>query len=368
MGADPRIAAINERLKGAGVPIRVRVVGAALYLRSSSLPPKPGDRPGKRYQLPQGPLGDLNLTKAESEAHRIWRLVVAERFKWADFLAPTDTATVGYWTERLKAYHLAHTDCSPETWAKHWERLVFSRLPTDQPLSPEILIAATLKTTADTWMRRQTCLKLARLAEFAGIEVDLSVYQGSYGRGKERARQLPTDDQILQWYDLIKSPRWKLIYARIVLFGLRPSEAFAFTSIDTYTAEVVDAKSGAIRITKAFHPHWAEQWPVTGELPPITWRDKSRAKDITDRISNQFRRSGINDCDRYDFRHAWCVRVSVEYEIPVEVAARWAGHSADVHQKTYARWLRHDQAERVYRLKAQGKAPTMPGPSAQTGD
>ena len=355
--SDERIAAINGRLKAAGVPVRVRVVGAALYLRSAALPPKPGDRPGKRYQIPQGPVGDLNLTRAESEAHRLWRLVMADRFRWVDVLPPDDTSTVGHWTERLKAHHLAHTDCSPETWAKHWDRLVFSRLPADQPLTPELLVEAALKTSPDTWLRRQTCLKLGRLAEFAGISIDLSLYQGSYGRGKERPRDLPTDEQILAWYKLIKSPRWRIVYARIVLFGLRPSEAFSFTSIDTYTAEVVDAKAGSPRITKAFHPHWAEQWPVVGELPRITWRDNSRAKDVTDRIATQFYRYGIKECDRYDFRHAWCVRVSVEYEIPVVVAARWAGHSADVHQKTYARWLRHDQAERVYRLKAQSRSP-----------
>lgn len=350
------IAAANERLSGAGVPVRLRVHRKSLYLRCSRLPPKAGHQAGHRYELAQGPVSAPVIRRAETQAHALWAAVVERRFSWEEF-DPNHKAeadTVAAWVERFKQQHLATGQCSPQTWAKHWEGAVFSKLPQDVKLTPAVVLGAVLATQENTRARRRACQALARLAEVAGIDVDLRPYQGRYGGSHVTRRELPTDQEIEDWYTAIASEPWRIIYARLVVFGLRPSEAFQFELVDKYTARVVDAKSGRLRETKAFHPFWAERWPLVGVLPKVSWREQYRAKDLTERIRTGLQRHGVT-CQRYDLRHAWCVRVSVEYKIPTSLAARWAGHSEAVHNQTYLQWIRNDQAEAVYRAMALGE-------------
>ncbi|MBD1918915.1 MULTISPECIES: hypothetical protein [Cyanophyceae] len=351
------IAAANERLAGAGVPVRLRIHRKSLYLRCSRLPPKLGHEAGHRYELAQGPASAPVVRRAEAQAHGLWAAVVERRFSWEEF-DPNHKAeadTVAAWVERLKVQHLSTGQCSPQTWAKHWQGAVFSKMPQDARLTQAEILAAVLQTKENTRGRRRACQALARLAEVAGIEVDLRPYQGRYGSSQVQRRDLPTDQQIEDWYAAMGvDPPWQIIFARLVVFGLRPSEAFGFELVDQYTARVVDAKSGRVRETKAFHPYWADRWPVVGQLPQVTWRKEYRAKDLTERVRSGLQRRGVT-CQRYDLRHAWCVRVSVEYKIPTSLAARWAGHSEAVHNATYLQWIRADQGEAVYRAMALGK-------------
>jgi hypothetical protein len=340
---------INRRLKEAKVPIRVRQHGSALYLRCSKLPPKPGDEIGKRYEIPQGPASQENITRMEQEAHSLWKAVIEQRFTWAEYdRRITSPKTVGDWVELFEKHYLKTTACSSRTFQKHWRKAVLDTLPKRSNLDQALLIAAVLSTPDNTRKRRQFCQKLSRFAKFAGVDIDLSPYQGDYSKSSVQSRDLPTDEQIEAWHAAIPDDRWRRIFSRIVVFGLRPSESFDFELVDVHTARVIDAKTHEPRITKAFHPRWAEEWEFDGQLPRITWRKERKHEDISSRIAVRLRAYGIS-CQRYDLRHAWCVRVSVEYRIPVEVASKWAGHSADVHQSIYNRWIRGDQQERIYR-------------------
>lgn len=333
------------------MPIRVRVHGGALYLRSSRLPPKPGDTEGKRYEIPMGPASAANIALIELKAHQIWQLVVQDRFDWAQYAKTKAPDTVGEWVNRLEAHRLSTGKCTKETFEKFWRKTAYNRLDSNQPISQSILLAAVLETKENTWSRRRICQALTVLANFAGLEIDLSPYAGGYGLNSVVRRELPTDKDIENWYNSINNPAWQRIFARIAVFGLRPSESFHFELIDTHTARVMDAKTKRLRETKAFHPYWAESWNLTGEQPNVTWRSSS---ELSNRIRVQFKRYQIT-CERYDLRHAWCVRCSVfPYRVPVSVAARWAGHSPDVHQNIYNRWLRSDQERDVYESVIKG--------------
>ena len=343
-----KVEAINDRLKAAKVPVRVRQRWNSIYLRCSKLPPKPGDPIGKRYEIPFGSASAGNLARMETEAHSLWQAVVERRFDWADYDASVRrSSVVRDVVSDFRKHYLKTSDCSDRTFEKHWQQAVFDRLPQDSKISEGVILAAVWVTPENTRQRRQACQKLSKLAEFAEISVDLSPYQGTYGKRSVKPRELPSDEQIEEWYEAIPTATWKRIFARIVVFGLRPSESFAWRAVDGYKAQVQDAKSGAWRDTRAFHPRWAEEWELDGELPNISWRSNRRHEDISQRIATRLRAYGVT-CQRYDLRHAWCVRVSVEYRIPVEVAAKWAGHSPDVHQSIYGRWIRGDQQDRVY--------------------
>lgn len=343
------IAAANERLKGAGIPVRLYLHRKSLYLRCGRLPPKPGDAPGKRYEIRQGPASTLTIRKAETEAHRLWAAVVERRFEWGDYDgALKQSGTAGEWVAKLKDHYLSTGKCKPRTWDKHWDKDVFSRLPSEAKLTPALILGTVLGIPENSRQRRLACQKLGHLAKFAGVDVDLKPYQGSYGRGSVQRRELPTDEQIESWYTGIGSTPWRMVFARIAVFGLRPSEAFQFELVDTHTARVIDAKSGRIRETKALHPRWADRWPMTGDLPKINPRAGRTAEDTSERIRVRLRAWGVT-CQRYDLRHAWCVRGSVEYKIPTSLMARWAGHSEEVHNSQYLRWIRSDQSDAAYR-------------------
>jgi hypothetical protein len=346
-----RVESINARLKAAHVPIRVRVHGGSLYLRSSRLPPKPGDAAGKRYEIPMGPASDSDIALIELKAHQLWQLVVQDRFDWTQFSKVKNAETVGEWVDKLEQHRLSTGKCSQDTFSKFWRKAVFDRMDSNKPLTQSILLAAVLETKENTWSRRRACQALTVLAKFAGIEIDLSSYSGGYGINSVVRRELPTDDEIVNWYENITNPAWQRIFARIAVFGLRPSESFHFEVIDDHTARVIDAKTKRPRETKAFHPSWGKSWNLKGDEPNVTWRN---ASELSNRIRVQLKRHGVT-CERYDLRHAWCVRSSVyPYRIPVSVAARWAGHSPDVHQNIYNRWIRSDQEKDIYETLALG--------------
>ena len=52
----------------------------------------------------------------------------------------------------------------------------------------------------------ETCRKLQKLADFAGVDVDLLQYKGSYGPSKVQPRRLPSDEEIAHWYYKIPNP------------------------------------------------------------------------------------------------------------------------------------------------------------------
>jgi len=350
-----KVTAANDRLKSAGIPVRLRIHKRGLYLRCGKLPPKPGDEVGKRYEIPQGPLSAISISRAESKSHKLWESVVERRFNWGDYdttLKQTDT--VSEWVAKLRTHHLSTGQCKARTWDKHWEGDVFSKMNPGAKLTPTLILETVLQSPENSRQRRLTCQKLNKLAKFAGIAIDLKPYQGNYGRSKVQRRELPTDEQIEAWYTAIGSGPWRMVYARLAVFGLRPSESFQFELLDTYTARVIDAKSRLPRETKAFHPHWAEQWDLEGELPKINPRPGRLAEDTSERIRVRLAAWGVT-CQRYDLRHAWCVRGSITYKIPTSLMARWAGHSEAVHNEQYLKWIRGDQSDAAYQSMVLGK-------------
>ena len=68
-----------------------------------------------------------------------------------------------------------------------------------------MMLSAVLSTPENSRLRRHTCQKLMKFSDYIGIEVDLGPYQGSYGRRSVKARDLPTDEQIEEWYSDLKS-------------------------------------------------------------------------------------------------------------------------------------------------------------------
>jgi hypothetical protein len=68
------------------------------------------------------------------------------------------------------------------------------------------VVRAIASTRPDTRMRQKTCLALDKLAQIANIEFDTKRYIGNYSPTKVSPRSLPTDSEIVEWYERLSNP------------------------------------------------------------------------------------------------------------------------------------------------------------------
>ena len=169
------LADANARLKAARIRVTIRCRGEALYLRAT-LPPKPGSRrvkPGQ-YDLKTGlPLSRDGLRRAEAEAQHLGSTLALKQFDWSDWLdeKPPEEREIREWIGEFKQHYMSTHSLSETTWARHWQT-VYNALPQDGMLMPEVLVATAVDTLPNTRKRREFCLKLQKLADFAEIELD----------------------------------------------------------------------------------------------------------------------------------------------------------------------------------------------------
>jgi integrase len=129
----------------------------------------------------------------------------------------------------------------------------------------------------------------------------------------------------------------------IAAYGLRPHEPFFCKFINESLLYVTEGKTGP-REVRPLHPEWAERWKLHEMNVP-----KCKGKDYQDygeRTTTAFHRYEV-PFNAYDVRHAWCIRGTVVYQIPVPTMASMAGHTIKEHYETYQRWISkalHQQA------------------------
>jgi hypothetical protein len=95
-------------------------------------------------------------------------------------------------------------------------------LPQDEPITEATLLAIVLTTKSDTRIRELTCQRLQKLADFAGIQIDLKPYEGIYDQRSVKPRNVPNDDLIVEWRDKIPNASWQWLYGMLATFGVRP--------------------------------------------------------------------------------------------------------------------------------------------------
>jgi integrase len=357
--ADTLLSAINSRLKAAKIRVALRRKGDALYIRAT-LPPKPGSRqlrPGQ-YDLKTGlTVSRDGLRRAEAEAQHLGSLLALKQFDWSDWLeeTPPEERPIREWIREFKQHYMGTHNLSETTWERHWQT-VYDALPQNETLIATALVAIALDTPSNSRKRREYCLKLQKLADFAAIEIDLKPYQGSYSSTKpQNARTLPTDEMVGEWLAKIENPEWRSFYGIVATFGLRPHEFWFCHFVDELTLQITEGKTGE-RQVQALYPEWVERWGLREiQQPNVTAKVY---RDYGDRASTQFRRYDL-PFSPYDLRHAWAIRASITFKLPDTIAARMMGHSVDVHNRTYHRWLSQAKQADVYQsaIRLGPKAP-----------
>ncbi|BAS56832.1 site-specific recombinase, phage integrase family protein [Leptolyngbya boryana NIES-2135] len=224
-------------------------------------------------------------------------------------------------------------------------------LPATSELSPSAIISVAQRSKPNTRSRQIACTVLRQFARFAQIEVDVGPYIGNYSP-KKVVKTIPTDKIISQAIEQLPNPAWRYLYALMATYGLRDHEVF-FTELEwrdsesgerILVAKVTDGKTGT-REVYPFYPEWVERWQLWNKkLPKLTARIN---QDYGERVSRTFKRAGIPFVP-YDLRHAYAIRISVVFKLPVAVAAAYMGHSPTIHWQTYNRWISKEQHQQVY--------------------
>lgn len=346
------IEAINERLKAARIGVRVEVRGDKLALRAT-FPPKPGSTKNKPYQqhlslkIYANPAG---LRQAEAEAKVVGGLLACGRFDWGKYLFSASEEPklpdCRKLVEKFKAEYFSKNGDTPQsqlTWKNDYES-AFKHL--DGDCTPEALITAATSTKANTRTRKRCVEKLQILAKLGGIEVNLAPYKGDYGSGSLKARDIPKDSEIETTRSQLDNPAWQWAFGVMACYGLRDHEVFfcEISPIPPHTCQVLEGKTGE-RVCYPLHPHWASEWQLwLGQKPTCTGKTY---RDYGQRVGQYFYRHKL-PFTPYDLRHAYAIRGSVQYKIPVVTMAAWMGHKPSVHWDTYNRWIKNSEHERVF--------------------
>jgi len=212
-----QVERINDRLKAANLPVRVRLRGKSALTLQATLPNRQGTGRSQQEISLGIQASREGLRRIENEAHTLAQHIIRGSFRWDLYrlnapIAPLATAEL---IEKFKTHYFATHRIKESTWRESWQR-TFDHLPQYEPLSETSILAVVELTTdpikgCDTRIRELTCQRLQRLADFAGLAIDLKPYQGRYGDASLKPRDIPSDALIVEWGDRIPNPAWRWV-------------------------------------------------------------------------------------------------------------------------------------------------------------
>lgn len=332
------LAAVNGRLRRDKCRAKVVVWHDRLYLQAT-LPPAPGSR--KDYPHQQRIALGLPATthqffsQAERKARDLSQELYQGTFDWSRWRKPKrptqpQKRSAQEWvTEFERDFWRRHPVDRVTLWKKDYLS-VFKKL--DGDLTPETVLAVIEQSQPNSRSRKRSCAAMGVLVKFAGIDIDLSPYTGSYGVNELNPRDIPDDRLIEEWWERIEDESWQWTFGIIAAYGLRPHEVMHCHFVEFPKLEIETGKTGR-RIVYPILAEWAEVWNL-GRVhkPDISGKDNSA---LGQRIGHAFRRIGI-PFPAYALRHAWAIRAIGK--IPDAIAAQQMGHSLAVHCRIYHRW------------------------------
>ncbi|MGG6295995.1 site-specific integrase [Leptolyngbya sp. AN02str] len=361
---DPKLEQVNQRLKAARMGLQIERRGSKLNLRGT-LPPRPGShrlRPHQQRLRLDLPATAAGLKQAEQEVKVIAAKLIQKTFDWRDYLDISGGGRLIQMDlpQKVQAFQehmLAHPKRGSNpgsvrtTWDKAYAPYLnkLLHIAGDRPnLSlPEAIYLTVQDTAAHTRSRQVCCTAMSAFAQFLHLDlpIDLKTYWGDYGTAKTQKRDLPTDDEILNFCDRIPNPAWRFVYGVMATYGLRNHEVFFcdYTALKTGdpkgVIEVLETTKTGSHQVWPFYPDWVERFQLRDvNLPPLnTDLTETTLQRIGQLVSTQFRRYNL-PISPYDLRHAWAVR-TIHLGIPDTVAAKMMGHSVAIHTRTYHRWI-----------------------------
>lgn len=336
----------NKSLKIIGSGLRLEIKGESVCIRGVLPSRNPSKPQPYRQRLSLGlKFSPAAIAKAESFAKKMTLELINGTFDWGNYIndsePDTSTKTCGDW---IKEYEVQHKpDLKPTSWKKSYQEY-FSRLPKDEPLTLDILMATYNKITGKRAMQ-MGAIAYRKLAEFAGIKIEFpKVRIAKIDRSK---REIPSDDAIVAAWESIPNPKWKNAFAVLATYGIRPHELHFLDFDDFPILNVTDGKTGARSRVYPLHREWAELFNLKdAELPEVN--------DFGDACSHRFRSYRI-PFPPYTLRHAYAIRGTVDKKISHPTMSRMMGHSSSIHLDTYNAWISDSQIDQE--MMSLGRSP-----------
>jgi integrase len=333
--------------------VQIRQKGDRLYFRAT-LPPKPGDgdKP-KRYELSTGYGANADgLRFAKAKALEIEGQLLREAFDWTPWLKGKQKPpeTVREWLKRFEENYWEsreRTSAKLCTWETSYQ-YPFSKLNPDEPLTENLLKLQILQTTPGTRSRQLFCFAYQSLALFAGLSTNFTLL--AKGHETQIKRALPTDEEIEAMRESIKNPAWQWVFGMLAAYGLRPHEIFHLDCQELYNEpgwlKVLSNTKTSERIVLPLKAEWRYQWQLWDiKMPNIRTIGKNN-QELGQKITPGLHSQGIK-ITSYHLRDAYAVRASV-IGIDPSIAARWMGHSLQVHFSHYHSHISKKSFEDAY--------------------
>jgi integrase len=348
---DKEIGIINKKLRSGYGKASLRRVGNSLYLRAT-YPPKPGETEPKQRDLPLKLKATVtNLRLALEKSIAISTDLALERFNWSEFLptaieiaaATAAPVVVAEWVAMQKADYFDRHEQTPDTlynWMADYG-YPYRKLPQDEPLSIELLKRYASETSPNTKARSRAVMAYSRLAKLAELpDQKLLSLKSIYKKQDILQRDLPSLEAVTEWYQKMPSDV-QFEYAIRAAYGLRPGEGAQFCDFTHLQQEkelsVYSTKTNEWRVA---YPYPVELFDVfeLGDRPPVIYQSKGASvKTQTASFRTRLVRLGL-PFNLYDLRHLYAWHTIVA-GLDVRLAAKFMGHSVEVHSSTYNRFL-----------------------------
>ena len=361
MDLNPLLQQENALLKR----VKLEQRGSSLHLRGT-FPDRADPGQTKRMRLSLGLAANAaNLDRAAEWAHKVDRWLRSGRFYWESvdsLIGRLDHSwTTQAFAEKLEEVFEQLNPGVPKTsataWGKRYKPTIKALLRYRGPCTTEGLIKA-LQLIESPSARRTAGSVVNQGARQLRIDVDTKAIAESTRGYTARAvnpRQIPSDELIESLIDQIKLPHWRWMYGMLWLFGIRPHEITGAKLIErdgSWVLRVVDDTKTGAREAWAAPNAMIKRYKLDQVCRPP--QDKYNvAKSCSDYLVSSGsngrggRRKPIIPFPLYNLRHAYAIRL-LEAGMPSEVGARLMGHSVELHNSTYKRWIDQNHMQTLH--------------------
>ena len=386
MDENQKLLDINQDLESKGINLRIEKRGKVLNIRGS-LPDKKSNNLSKVQRISlRLPYDIKGLEEAKKVIELIDFQLKKSQFCWSHWIkekaissTKSSRTEISDEIESFKKQFFSDTSRSKSqagmisTWQSAYKpylnRLIGVSHTSTLKLNEELLVRILLSYKENSRSRQQCGIALSALAKHLKLELpkNWKQLQSGYGIHESNFRELPSDEDIINSFQLIPNPKWRFVFGLMATYGLRNHEVF-FSDLsclknsgDRILRVFPNTKTGEHQVWP-FHPEWVRLFELdktinnSDLLPDIkTDLQHTTLQHIGRRVSEQFRRYKI-PFTPYDLRHAWAVR-TILIGLPNTVAAKMMGHSVSIHTKTYHHWItRRDQQIAVDSALSRGKS------------
>lgn len=338
---------INETLKR----VKIQVRGDRLSL-VATLPAKDGSGKNKQHRISTGLPNNLDgLRVAKARAQRLESDLNLEKFKWSDWADLPDDGGIlvkdalkkfeaWYWETRGK------TVGREEAFRENYLRFL-KKLPENKAVTTQLLRDALIVYPADTFYRKRAHLALGFFARYLKVPLpdDWKILKGKYKPKSDR--YIPSDEEIERIWASINNPAWAWVFGMLATYGLRPHELFHLDLAKMPMIRVLpDTKSGE-RVVYPVPGGWIDLFNLREQqFPSFALQEEMSNTSLGNKISVGFRQKKLPVVP-YGLRDAYAVRCAV-LGIDSSIAAKWMGHSIDIHVEHYQKYIDEIAMHRIW--------------------